>query len=167
MVGAMLRFWSKTTNNLHLPCGMVGPTLFDVAAITFLLQNGDTITFDMRLEKEFNINFKSSYGEFIRSNMSDDGTLITYNELIASFSYWLNDIVFCSRSVTMRKLYIPLVALIHETKHKLCLAKLFLENLYDELGQMIDNLYNKSSISVRDLLWFVQLWLNAVFEKHM
>lgn len=36
MLGVSLFFWNKTANNFHLPYRMIGPTLFDVSAITGL-----------------------------------------------------------------------------------------------------------------------------------
>ena len=36
MITASLYFWDSTYNTFHLPCGMLTPTLFDVAAITGL-----------------------------------------------------------------------------------------------------------------------------------
>ncbi|MED6206292.1 hypothetical protein PIB30_025353 [Stylosanthes scabra] len=48
MVGAMLYFWNPTTNCLHLPCGIVGPTLFEVAAITGLASSGVDITYESK-----------------------------------------------------------------------------------------------------------------------
>lgn len=35
-------FWESTTNNFHLPCGMLTPTLFDFAAITNLRPTKET-----------------------------------------------------------------------------------------------------------------------------
>lgn len=36
MLLAALHFWNSSTNSLHLKCGMVTPTLLDVATITGL-----------------------------------------------------------------------------------------------------------------------------------
>ncbi|RYR10605.1 hypothetical protein Ahy_B05g079051 [Arachis hypogaea] len=54
MIGAMLCFLSKTTNNLHLPCGM-GP-LFLMCLLSLDFFTEDIITSDMRPEKEYSIN---------------------------------------------------------------------------------------------------------------
>ncbi|KAL4330226.1 hypothetical protein AHAS_Ahas13G0378900 [Arachis hypogaea] len=164
MIGAALYFKNKITNNFHLPCGMIGPTLFDVVAITGLFVSGPTATFDMKPERRCNIIEKNSYGEFIKHNMGDDGSPFTDDEYVAFLYYWFNAIVFCLRSVSMQKLFIPLAGLIHE-KRKFSLAKLLLGSLYDELGQMINSLRSKTLISAGGPLWLLQLWLNAIFEK--
>jgi hypothetical protein len=42
MLIAALHFFESSTNTFHFPCGMMTPTLFDVAAITGLSPIGDT-----------------------------------------------------------------------------------------------------------------------------
>ncbi|RYR09933.1 hypothetical protein Ahy_B05g078377 [Arachis hypogaea] len=87
------------------------------------------------------------------------GRPITDDESVAFLYYWINAIIFYSRSISMQKLFIPLGTLLHEG-HRFNLVKFLLENLYDELG-----LQKKSLINVGGLLWLLQLWLNAIFEK--
>ncbi|RYR32052.1 hypothetical protein Ahy_B01g057041 [Arachis hypogaea] len=93
---------------------MVGPTLYDIVGIIGLSVSGPMATFDMKPEGRYNIFEKNSYGEFIKHNIGDDGSPITDDEYVAFLYYWLNAIVFFSRSVSMQKLFIPLAALIHE-----------------------------------------------------
>ncbi|KAL4329233.1 hypothetical protein AHAS_Ahas13G0279600 [Arachis hypogaea] len=78
---------------------------------------------------------------------------ITDEVHIAFLCFWLNAIVFCSRSVTMQKLY-HLTTLIHESESIYCLSKLFLVNLYDELGQMLKSLCNQMPLSARPTMAF-------------
>ncbi|KAL4316375.1 hypothetical protein AHAS_Ahas15G0278800 [Arachis hypogaea] len=87
----------KTTNNFHLPCGTLGPTLFEIAVITGLSSIGPVIIFGMKLEHKYNIVEKNSSGEFIRQNMGElgeQGTPVTDVEHVAFLYYWLNAIVF-------------------------------------------------------------------------
>ncbi|PNX75439.1 hypothetical protein L195_g031375 [Trifolium pratense] len=42
MIIVVLHFFESSTNTFHFECGMMTPTLFDVAAITGLLPIGDT-----------------------------------------------------------------------------------------------------------------------------
>ncbi|MED6179028.1 hypothetical protein PIB30_113185, partial [Stylosanthes scabra] len=93
---------------------------------------------------------------------------VTDKEHVAFLIYWLNAVLFCSRSVTMQKLYIPLAIKLHESKKRLCLAKLLLGELYHNFGQMVDQLRaGDTTLRSGGPLWIAQLWLNAVFEKFM
>ncbi|RYR37682.1 hypothetical protein Ahy_A09g042554 [Arachis hypogaea] len=107
-------------------------SLIDVAAITGLPINSLDCTPDMQYQHQYNVIFNNSYSEFITHNMGKEGTKIMDSEHVAFLFYWLNTILFCSRSVQMSKLFLPLVALLHEGK-VLNLAKLllgiFLKNL--------------------------------------
>ncbi|RYQ91574.1 hypothetical protein Ahy_B09g097516 [Arachis hypogaea] len=102
LIGAVTCFWNRTTNNFHLPCGMIGMSLLDVATITRLPINLPDYTSEI------------SYSDFIAHNMGREGTRITDNEHVAFLFYWLNAILFCSRSVQMSKLYLSLAILLHE-----------------------------------------------------
>ncbi|RYR29854.1 hypothetical protein Ahy_B01g054428 [Arachis hypogaea] len=91
---------------------------------------------------------------------------VTDDEHVAFLFYWLNAIVFCSRSVQMQKLFLPFAALLHR-ENNFNLAKLVLGQLFEELGNFVNCLQKHSSISTGGLLWLFQFWLNAVFEKFM
>ncbi|KAL4365893.1 hypothetical protein AHAS_Ahas07G0151600 [Arachis hypogaea] len=139
MIGGALCFWNRTSNNFYLPYSMVGSTLFDVAVITGQPMGNPVATFEMKPSRQYKIIEKSSCGKFIKLNIGKENTPVTNDECVAFLYYWLNDIIFCSRSVSMQKLFTPLAALLHEG-HKFNLAKLILGNLYDELGQMVESL---------------------------
>ncbi|QHO33321.1 uncharacterized protein DS421_9g257270 [Arachis hypogaea] len=156
MVGVVACFWNKTTNNFHLSCGMIGPTLLDVVAIIGLPTNFLKVTCDMQLDRTYKIAQKNSYSDFISHHMGHRDDPVTDEESVAFLYYWLNAIIFCSKSVQMQKLFLPLVALLHEG-YKFNLAKLILGNLYDKLGHLVDCLRNNSSISVGGSLWLLQL----------
>ena len=51
-------FWDSTRYTFHLPCGMVTPTLFDLAAITVLKPTGHT--YDPEIDFEDTIAFSTS-----------------------------------------------------------------------------------------------------------
>ncbi|RYQ99040.1 hypothetical protein Ahy_B07g086888 [Arachis hypogaea] len=70
MIGAVTCFWNRTTNNFHLPCGMVGMSLLDVAAITGLPINSPDCTSDMQPKHQYNIASNTSYSEFIAHHMA-------------------------------------------------------------------------------------------------
>ena len=46
MLVSSLYFWDSTYHTFHLPCGMMTPTLFDIAAITGLKPMGETYDLD-------------------------------------------------------------------------------------------------------------------------
>ncbi|RYR20732.1 hypothetical protein Ahy_B03g065950 [Arachis hypogaea] len=48
MIGAVICFWNRTTNNFHLPCEMIGMSLLVVAAITGLQINSPDCTRDIQ-----------------------------------------------------------------------------------------------------------------------
>ncbi|RYR31327.1 hypothetical protein Ahy_B01g056131 [Arachis hypogaea] len=80
MIRAVTYFWNRTTNNFHLPCGMIGMSLLDVAAITGLPINSPDCTPDMQSKDQYNVVFNTSYSEFIAHNMGEDGAEITDSE---------------------------------------------------------------------------------------
>ncbi|RYQ85761.1 hypothetical protein Ahy_B10g105358 [Arachis hypogaea] len=98
--------------------------------------------------------------------MGREGTRITDNEHVAFLFYWLNAILFCSRSVQISKLYLSLAILLHEGK-TFNLAKLLLGHIFEELGQFVCDLRDNKIISAGGPLWLLQLWLNAIFENFM
>ncbi|RYR09266.1 hypothetical protein Ahy_B05g077456 [Arachis hypogaea] len=166
MIGAVTCFWNRTTNNFHLPCGMIGMSLLDVAAITGLPINPLDRTPDMQPEHQYSVTLTNSYSDFIAHNMGAENTDVTNNEHVAFLFYWLHAILFCSRSVQMLKLFLPLAALLHEGK-VLNLAKLLLGHIFEELGQFVHCLRDNSIISTEGLLLLLQLWLNDIFKKFM
>ncbi|RYR07457.1 hypothetical protein Ahy_B05g074812 [Arachis hypogaea] len=146
---------------------MIGMSLLDVVAITGLPINPPDYTSDMQPKHQYTIaSTTNSYSDFIAHNMGAEGTPVTDDEHVAFLFYWLNAIVFCSRSVQMSKFFLPLAALLHE-ENTLNLAKLLLGRIFEELGQFVHCLRDNCLISVGGPLWLLQLWLNAIFEKYM
>ncbi|RYR27179.1 hypothetical protein Ahy_B02g061515 [Arachis hypogaea] len=69
MIGA-----NRTTNNFHLPCGMIGMSLLDIAAITGLPISPADFTSDMQPKHQYNIAPTTSYSDFIAHHMGAEGT---------------------------------------------------------------------------------------------
>ncbi|RYQ95816.1 hypothetical protein Ahy_B08g091189 [Arachis hypogaea] len=137
MIGAVTCFWNRTTNNFHLPCRMIGMSLFDVAAITRLPINSPDCTPDMQSQRQYNVTFNTSYSDFIAHNMGAD-------------------VLFCSQNVQMSKLFLPLAALLHEGKI-LNLAKLLLGHIFEELILLVCDLRDNKIINTGGPLWLLQL----------
>ncbi|RYR25973.1 hypothetical protein Ahy_B02g060044 [Arachis hypogaea] len=135
---------------------------FFVAAITRLMISPPDFISDMQPRQQYNIAPTTSYSDFIVHHMGAKGSPITDDEHVAFLFYWLNAIVFCSRS----KLFLFLAALLHEGNN-LNLAKLILGHIFEELGQFVNCLRKNYLISTGGLLWLLQLWLNAIFAKYM
>ena len=128
---------------------MVSPTLFELAAIIGLRPIGKTIHFDLALDYLKSYNFddsEPSYSVFIRNNMGSPSTPVFDTEHVAFLSYWLNAIVFCSRSLRMQQRYYALAVMLHEG-HRLCLAKLIIDQLYEEMGFVVAKLQKDDSIN--------------------
>ncbi|RYQ96713.1 hypothetical protein Ahy_B08g092564 [Arachis hypogaea] len=96
MIGAVTFFWNRTTNNFHLPFGMIGMSLLDVAAIIGLPISPPDFTSDMQPRQQYNIAPTTSYSDFIAHHIGKEGTAITDDEHVAFLFFWLNAIVFCS-----------------------------------------------------------------------
>ncbi|RYQ97305.1 hypothetical protein Ahy_B08g093339 [Arachis hypogaea] len=94
MIGAVTCFWNRTTNNFYLPCGMIGMSLLDVAAITGLPISPPDCTPDMQPEHQYSVTLTNSYSDFIAHNMGAKGTDVTDDEHVAFLFYWLNAIFF-------------------------------------------------------------------------
>ncbi|QHN93714.1 uncharacterized protein DS421_17g595010 [Arachis hypogaea] len=145
---------------------MISMSLLDVATITGLPISPPDFTSDMQPRQQYNIAPTTSYSDFIAHHMGTEGTVITDDEHVAFLFYWLNAIVFFSRSVQMSNLFLSLAALLHEGNN-LNLAKLLLGHIFEELGQFVNCLRNNYLISTGGPLWLLQLWLNVIFEKYM
>ena len=146
---------------------MMGPTLFDVATITSLSPLGADIltTMEIRIGRRYAIDITTStYSTFISNSMDRAEDPVTDKEHIAFLFYWLNAIIFYSQSIQMKaNTYLPLVAFLIEGR-LLCLAKLLLSQLFDTLDWVIDGMREgKRMANLGGPLWFLQLWLSAIF----
>ncbi|RYR59593.1 hypothetical protein Ahy_A05g025494 [Arachis hypogaea] len=160
MIGAVTCFWNRTTNNFHLPCGVIGICYYKTP------NKSSKLHFRHTTQTPIQYCPTTSYNDFMAHHMGAEGTAVTDDEHVAFLFYWLNAIVFCSRSVQMSKFFLPLAALLHEGNN-LNLAKLLLRHVFEELGQFVNCLRNIYLISKGGPLWLFQLWLNAIFEKYI
>ncbi|RYR39063.1 hypothetical protein Ahy_A09g044480 [Arachis hypogaea] len=96
MIGAVTCFWNRTTNNFHLPCGMIGISLLDVAAITGLLINSPDCTPDMQSKRQYNVVMTNPYSDFIAHNMDFDNDQLNFTPFLRRNRgpVWLDRLLF-------------------------------------------------------------------------
>lgn len=93
---ASLHFWEGTTNSLHLRCGMLTPTLFDLAAIDGLRPDGDAFNpFATTVNEPFEFSTKrSSYNGFMFDHFVEENKEESDKDHIAFLTFWLSKFVF-------------------------------------------------------------------------
>jgi len=77
--------------------------------------------------------------------------------------------IFCSRSIQVAKGYKALVIQLHEGTD-ICLSKLILESLYENLNQEVVSIKEYqfgSSLIIPGPIWLFQLWLLATFRTKL
>lgn len=100
-------FWEGSTNTFQLPCGMLIPNLFDVAAITVLSPLGET--FDPTLLTENTFTFgRAILLNYIEDHHNKDSVEVSDEEHIAFLTLWLSYYVVCPGSLQIAKSYIVL-----------------------------------------------------------
>ncbi|XP_058761879.1 uncharacterized protein LOC131635283 [Vicia villosa] len=167
MLVASIYFWDATHNTFHLPCGMVTPTLFDVASITGLHPLGED--FDPNYIDTDTIKFgesKATYTVFTVKHHNKDSDDVSDEEHIAFLALWLSMCVFCSRSLQVAKRYLALENQLNSGR-MLDLSQMILGYLYECLGESADLLraYEAGTyLLFVGPFWLLQLWLNATFE---
>lgn len=95
MMVASLYFWESTTNNFHLPRGMMTPTLFDLATIIGLQPTGKAL--DPNISNENAINFdhnKASFGRYINDHHDTASDEVSDTEHITFLALWLSRCCF-------------------------------------------------------------------------
>lgn len=166
MLLSPLYFWEGSTNTFHLPCGMLTPTLFDVATITGLSPMGET--FDPTHSTKIKFSFKCpSLKFYVADHHVKDFNEVSDEEQIAFLTLWLSYYVFCPGSLHIAKSFIPLAIQLHEVR-QISLGKLLLASLYHSLGLASLKLKLLQStpkyLNMSGSLWLLQHWLNATFE---
>jgi hypothetical protein len=166
---AALHFYEKSTNTFQFKCGMLTPTLLDVAAITGLRPNGDH--FDpTKTGDKVELNYKeNTFSKYIAENMGKEGEEVSHEEHVAFLTLWLSHFVFCSKSLQVARMFIPMALQIHEGR-LFSLGRLLLANLYEAMGNTSDSIKaskDGSKFSVAGPIWLLQLWLNATFETEL
>lgn len=138
----VIYYWKSTTNIFQLPCGMLTPTLFDVAAITGLCPDGDD--FDPTDLDKDTIDFDDNhvgFNKYITDHHVDDNPEVTMEEYIAFLALWLSKCVFCCKSLKVAKRYLTLANQMHEERN-INLGQLILGSLYIALGEATEALRN-------------------------
>src|SRR3954463_3436150 len=156
MLVASVHFWDASHNTFHLPCGMITPTLFDVAAITGLRPTGKN--FDPNDMDNDTIGFNDSqvtYTTFIQKHHITTEATVSDEEHIAFLALWLSRCAFCSRSIQVAKRYLCMANQLHAGR-KLNLSQLLLGSLYENLSEAANLTKNFTSGS---LLYAGPFWL--------
>jgi len=139
MIIAALHFWNPSTCSLHLKCGMLTPTLLNVAGLTGLKPVGQIFDPDNHvLELSFDFT-RPAYGNFILDHHVTSSTEVFDIEHITFLTYWLSMYIFCSRSLQIPKKFTTLAIQLHEGRD-ICLGKLILGSLYENLNQAVMNI---------------------------
>lgn len=126
-------FYEGSTNTFQFLCGMLTPTLFDVASITCLSPLGEIFTLTLEIINEFTIE-RFSFTNFIIDNHDKKNVEVSNQEHIAFLPPWLSYYSFCSGSLQVAKKFIPLATQLHEGR-KISLNKLIMSNLHQSLGE--------------------------------
>jgi len=169
MLVAALHFWNPSTSSLHLKCGMLTPTLLDVAGFTGLkligytfdpTDHGSKISFDFT---------RLAYGNFIIDHRVTTSAEVSDKEHIAFLTYWQSMYIFCSRSIQVPKGFNTLAIQLDEGRD-ICLSKLILGSLYENLNQAVTSIKEYqpgSSLIIPEPIWLFQLWLHATFRTKL
>jgi hypothetical protein len=169
MIIAALHFWNPSTSSLHLKCGMLTPIILDVAGLTSLKPVGQTFDPDHH-DSEFSFDFvRLAYGNFIIDQHVTTSAEVSDKEHIAFLTYWLSVYIFCSRSIQVPKGFKTLAIQLHEGMY-ICLSKLILGSLYENLNQAVTSIkeyQSGSSLIIPGPIWLFQLWLLATFRTKL
>ncbi|XP_039687867.1 uncharacterized protein [Medicago truncatula] len=169
MIIAALHFWNPSTNSLHLKCGMLTPTLLDVAGLVGLKPIGQTFdpdTHSSGISFDFS---RPTYGNFIIDHHKTSSATVSDQEHIAFLTYWLSMYIFCSRSIQIPKKFTTLAIQLHEGRD-ICLSKLILGSLYENLNHAVSSIKDfqpGSSLIIPGPIWLFQLWLLATFRTKL
>lgn len=167
MLVSSLYFLDSTHYTFHLPCGMMTPTLFDVAGIIGFKLTGETYDPDF-FSKDI-IGFDTSRAAFtthIFYYHDQDIYEVSDTEHIPFLALWLSRCVFCSKSLHVVKKYLTLENQLH-AEHNVCLREMILDNHYEYLGEgvtALKNINTKGNLLLSSPFWMLRLWLNASFE---
>jgi hypothetical protein len=124
-----MHFWEGSTNTMQLKCGMLTPTLFDIASITGLPPTCEI--YDPNLESATQFNFDTAtYGAYMNEHFDKDTAEVYDEECIDFLTFWLCCYVFCTSSLQIAKKFVVMVIQIHEGH---MLSKLIMGNLYEAI----------------------------------
>jgi hypothetical protein len=167
MLIAALHFFESSTNTFHFECGMMTPTLFDVAAITGLPPTGDAYD-PTRLAHPIDIGFKNkTYAKYTSEHYGEGE--VSDEEHIAFLALWLSQHVFCTKSLQVAKCFIIMANQIHEGQ-QFGLSRLILGCLYESMRSACELMKKTGDGSVflgYGPFWLLQLWLHATFPTEL
>jgi hypothetical protein len=113
MIIAALHFFESSTNTFHFECGMMTPTLFDVAAITGLPPTGATYD-PYNASKNFDVTMNDkTYAKYMAEHHLDDKE-VSDDEHVAFLVLWLSKYVFCTKSLQVAVKFVNMAVQIHE-----------------------------------------------------
>ncbi|KAK2422725.1 hypothetical protein QL285_033236 [Trifolium repens] len=101
--------------------------------------------------------------------MGKEGEEVSIEEHVAFLTLWLSHFVFCSKSLQVARMFIPMAQQINEGG-LFSLGRLLLASLYEAMGNASDAIKaakDGSKLSVVGPIWLLQLWLNATFETEL
>ncbi|WJX53648.1 hypothetical protein P8452_39620 [Trifolium repens] len=169
MLVTALHFFESSTNTFHFECGMMTPTLFDVAAITGFSPLGET--YDLT-KTGTSIEFapkEKTFQKYIQENHAVGEEEVFDVEHVTFLTLWLSHYIFCSKSLQVAKHFIPMAIQLHEGR-QFGLGRLILGCLFASMQLASENLKKTgdgSTFLAAGPFWLLQLWLNATFEKEL
>ncbi|KAL5173278.1 hypothetical protein HKD37_16G045853 [Glycine soja] len=169
MLIAAMHFFESSTNTFQFKCGMMTPTLLDVAALTGLRPSGETYDPTKSSDNIKLIYKENTFSKYIAEHKGSVEEEVSDEEHVAFLTLWLSHYVFCTKSLQVAKRFIPMAIQIHEGQN-FGFGRLLLAVLYESLGEACDDLKKSkdgSSFLVSGPMWLLQLWLNATFEQEM
>jgi len=149
-----MHFWESSTNTMQLKCGMLTPTLLDVAAITGLPPTGEAYDPDRECDAQFTPN-PVTYGPFMNTYFDQDTTKVSDTKHIAFLAFWLSQYVFGARSLQIPRSSVIMAIQLHEV-HSFCLSKLLLGNIYDSMRtrcQTMRTITDKKTLNLAGPWW--------------
>ncbi|KAH1240879.1 hypothetical protein GmHk_07G018620 [Glycine max] len=169
MLIAAMHFFKSSTNTFQFKCGMMTPTLLDVAALTGLRPSGETYDPTNSSDNIKLVYKENTFSKYIAEHKGPVEEEVSDEEHVAFLTLWLSHYVFCTKSLQVAKRFIPMALQIHEGQN-FGFGRLLLAVLYESLGEACDDLKKSkdgSSFLVSGPMWLLQLWLNATFEQEM
>ncbi|KAH1214822.1 hypothetical protein GmHk_13G036099 [Glycine max] len=169
MLIAAMHFFESSTNTFQFKCGMMTPTLLDVAALTGLRPSGETYDPTKSSDNIKLVYKENTFSKYIAEHKGSVEEEVSDEEHVAFLTLWLSHYVFCTKSLQVAKRFIPMAIQIHEGQN-FGFGRLLLAVLYESLGEACDDLKKSkdgSSFLVSGPMWLLQLWLNATFEQEM
>ncbi|KAH1206259.1 hypothetical protein GmHk_16G046769 [Glycine max] len=169
MLIAAMHFFESSTNTFQFKCGMMTPTLLDVAALIGLRPSGETYDPTNSSDNIKLVYKENTFSKYIAEHKGPVEEEVSDEEHVAFLTLWLSHYVFCTKSLQVAKRFIPMALQIHEGQN-FGFGRLLLAVLYESLGEACDDLKKSkdgSSFLVSGPMWLLQLWLNATFEQEM